>query len=670
MALARRLGCFGLPVVAVALVGCGGGDDGAGPLLPLTSFGTPASDESLPQWDNYAAHVAYISEINAARRDAFDSPALGIDYSSVLYTAAVRHAGYLDSINSGEGRNGSDAENIVIETTYTALADETVIPKAPDDQSGIDIGNEPIWPVFFTDTTVRNRVLAVHGGPDLIAGRTVYEDYLVNSGTMFYGNPGSAGILISEFRAHSGGDSFGLSGYSDAMNMWHHPFMRLMAMRPSTKYLGIGLKNDARARNNGYIPPFPLLDDKFAGVVLWAEDTAPIIPIYKGIWPPPPERNGGVLGVTGTIGFDGLQVAPDSADESRVPPASGFTGPIISITQGTVSPIVSAEVELYRVFPVAGVENPTDPTSDFEEAVGYALTMNDFTGRPNTGNATECFVYTELPVAGPWIDVSDPDSLNRGFSIRNDGNFFFGYNGPGAGGGGGGLTPTEILTNGDILYIDANGSGRVDPIVGSTGISPDLTLFEDLGEYVRDDAGNTLVISSIYTGTALVRFGPTVDLQTLGIQAGDQLIIPPYDDPHTPGADGLGRNRGTYNILAVLERNRLRLETTMPVDEIDRYLDTTTTTPITESPAPATIIGFRDGGGGNNSTAALRGNELMIIPADPLVPGSYYRCRVRTNNAGLTPRKDTDGDGIDDAWFFADWVFRTAGTTPVEDPLD
>jgi hypothetical protein len=592
---------IGICASLAALIGCGGSvkKPTLGPLVSTNPPNQAASEGSVTVLADPGFTNTYLAKINAYRSQAYGGLVAPIAYSPVLYTAALRHAGYLDSINSEEGVSGSPKTNLTLSSDYFDLINEPVETKLPP-ASGNNGQPQPAWPAFFTNNNLRKRVTAVVGGRQLLDSYrsvTLSEDYLVAGGAPLV-DPEAEGddVPLSNFRGVSI-DRYGFSGYADADNLWNHPFARLNLMRASTTYFGVGLVTDARAQNKGRIPPYPLFDNQFGGVAMTMEARWPVTVVGESVWPP----DGGEVW---PWGLDGVQVDPNDADETIPDLDPYYSGPIISITLPGSGPISQTEVEIDRVRTYGSRETLSEIVVDAQ-------------GRPQT--AAVAWVYM---ASGYFV----PQQIAGSFNIRSGIELFYGFKGR-TGGGGDGQALTSILENGDILYIDQDANGLPGQPRLETGW--DYTLFEGI-----DGDRNRF---SFWSGSTILRFGPSVNLANLDIRVGDTVRIPPYDDPHRAGIDTAGPNTTTSQILGLLSNNRLLLSLiTRGQDEITDYSDNPSEGPTYAregSPAKASIEGYRPADENVVGSSYMRQNEILIIPSDPLVGGAWYRCKVRCYQA-------------------------------------
>ncbi|TVR14585.1 MAG: hypothetical protein EA401_04205 [Planctomycetota bacterium] len=301
------------------------------------SPGQPAPEGSIAQLSDTGTSAEAVWQINEFRRQAFGNDNFDLRNSRVLYTAALRHAGYLDSINSREGISGPAEDNVPLNSAYVSLLGEEVMPLIPELNMPSN-HSDPVWPAMFTHTELRSRVLAVRGGRDLLQANSgavsLSEHY-------WFDNAGPLLTLsgrLSDFRSVAR-PQYGRFDLNDAESLWHNPLARPALMRPSVRHLGVANKFDARSKNGNNVPPFPLFNGAFGGVMISAEERSPVTVTAMSFWP-----SDGLEGVS-PWGFDG----PRRWGDDQRPLHPHYSGPVLHVTLPTTEPINVLRVAMNRV---------------------------------------------------------------------------------------------------------------------------------------------------------------------------------------------------------------------------------------------------------------------------------------------------------------------------------
>lgn len=216
---------------------------------------------------NQIAQYRYESGYSAATgTSTFNAYPIAAD--NVLFTAAFRHAVYLNTLNSaGSGVPGSigpgDTGAITASTSYEALYAESVVGGSP-------------YPSLYTGTGLENRVKAVVGGGNLL---TAYGS----------GNMSLAELYVFDGDVSTGaGTTSDLRGYpyassNAAENIWYSRRGRQHLMRPSLRYIGFGQKDDPAESGRGVAPPYPILSGQFIGTWVLAS-SKPAVSV-ESVWP-------------------------------------------------------------------------------------------------------------------------------------------------------------------------------------------------------------------------------------------------------------------------------------------------------------------------------------------------------------------------------------------------
>jgi len=287
-----------------------------------------------------------VNQLNAYRLAMYGYPT-PVGVSDVLYTSALRHVMYENSINSaGFSQNGStttttttttstagststagatttsgettgdttttDATTTADTATTTATGTTTTTTSGPNTGNTaegttitpfnhlIDLDQEPvvpavgqIFPALFTDTNLFNRVLFIVGSLDLIAGTgasgaNAFENFIFN------GNVYRSDGTLSEFRgfnqdtdATTNPATYDFTPVDDA---WYSHDGRANIERASVQYFGYASTSDS----NLWTPPFPILGGRMTGLINILTNR-PLTNQF-GFWP----NNGAVVARYGT----------------------------------------------------------------------------------------------------------------------------------------------------------------------------------------------------------------------------------------------------------------------------------------------------------------------------------------------------------------------------------
>ncbi len=267
----RRIQALSAPFVVgtiLAITGCGDGEQA--PLRTSTPAAPKAADSVYREAAPGERSSALTTHLNRLRREALfpdnnpTAPTADYDvaHNDVLYTAAYRHAVYLNTLNSSKWSklsepSGGDTQLINAEDTpLSYLLSE---PLAPTNQ----------FPALYTYNALYQRIEAVRGGRDLLqtAGqdpRNVAESYVFNGD--IWRKDGTA----SPFRGYNL-DTLNNADASkyvfDAIdNIWYARSSRMQVARPSVRAFGYGNRSDS-GQLPEQVPPYPILNNRFLGVV-------------------------------------------------------------------------------------------------------------------------------------------------------------------------------------------------------------------------------------------------------------------------------------------------------------------------------------------------------------------------------------------------------------------
>ena len=321
-----------------------------------------------------------VNQLNAYRLAMYGYPT-PVAVSDVLYTSALRHVMYENSINSaGFSQNGSTVTTTTTTTTGTATSGSTATgtattvatatfatstatgtvtdtatgtatttatgtgtpttttsgPNTGNTSEGttitpfnhlIDLDQEPvvpavgqIFPALFTDTNLFNRVLFIVGSLDLIAG-TGASGANAYENFIFNGNVYRSDGTLSEFRGFNQDTDQTTNpatyDFTPVDDAWYSHDGRANIERASVQYFGYASTSDS----NLWTPPFPILGGRMTGLINVLTNR-PLTNQF-GFWP----NNGAVVARYGTD-FD-LQ-GPNQ-----------FAGTPISITLPVAEPLLA-----------------------------------------------------------------------------------------------------------------------------------------------------------------------------------------------------------------------------------------------------------------------------------------------------------------------------------------
>ncbi|MBA3708495.1 MAG: hypothetical protein H0W83_06725 [Planctomycetes bacterium] len=287
-----RLGSIGVAAASMALFqSCG---DNGSPVNQDRGGALPKPPESVRRLDAPSARTqALINELNVLRTEAYFGVPHNVSNSNELYTAAFRHAVYLNTKNSATynpnppptltgapGDPGAETLNIRPETDWNQQVSAFQIlngGQAVIHDEDIFPGVGRIYPALYTAKDPMNRVLAVAGGPGLLRSvgasqAELYEDFA------FSGNIFRATGSASPYRGYE----IGLGTYDELQSIWYSRHGRSFLMDASLRYVAYASAYDDGG-NGAYIPPWPILYGRFAGVLMGL-GSRPLVQ-ERGIWP-------------------------------------------------------------------------------------------------------------------------------------------------------------------------------------------------------------------------------------------------------------------------------------------------------------------------------------------------------------------------------------------------
>lgn len=637
----RATHCLGLGSVAFlafAAIGCA---PSVGGQTNTNQSGRPADPGTIQKLSATSESVALAQDINGLRAESFGSQNSPLVVSDVLYTAAMRHAGYLYSVNSSLGSKQEDSQIIQSSTDIAGLGQETVIPDTPSLDTG-DSGSIPkVFPMYYTSMSLKNRVRAVAGGEDLLAlsqgARNVYEFYpFANT---LYDGP----TTPTNFR--------GLPWYTLAENIWYNPLWRIALMRNSTKWMGYGTPADAVSRY-GANPPFPLLPQAhFQGVMTVIEETIPVTVRRFSAWP----AHGAKIR---PFGFDGPQAIKFDNDAGALilNNDNPLSGPPFHIIYDTDDTITSMEIYLKRIGDIDSLPTKADLLAAVDPADGpmswQALPTTSDDNRYEFRTSGDYYVFTNPALVINGLNAVDNAPGVFGCDPGSPVTLFYGQQGEGSGPGGGGGTAGKVISyTGDILTIDNYSDNIVTPPVLATKTYNPKNPLTANGTaqyfYLYPDGSKIFVAAAVQLESPIplsVRVKTIADGFTSA--AADAFRIPNYREPnltYNPNQSetiiGVNKTSTDVPILGIdATRTILYFATALSMsDELDDdkvYIANGGMTPAT-----CNLMGDEPEDTPGNATLALRNGEALIVPANPLAPGNVYRLEVRSrlSNGAFAP---------------------------------
>lgn len=250
MDLRRAIPVFASGTLLLIAAGCGSGGGSTSSfysppnnvIKPQDTINRVASPQ--PRSDALTAHLAqYRGEALGASAGLFQSR-----HDDVLYTSAVRHAIYLNTVNSAgvpSYGGGPEGGTILPETDYSTLLTEPIAGGSP-------------WPMCFTNSDLVGRIQAVYGGTTLL-GSIGADRYLVDELHFFDGDIWREDGTISDFRGYP-------KTSADPVEMaWYQRRGRQHLMRASLVYFGYGAKDDPVPNGVVANPPYPILNNRYLG---------------------------------------------------------------------------------------------------------------------------------------------------------------------------------------------------------------------------------------------------------------------------------------------------------------------------------------------------------------------------------------------------------------------
>ncbi|MBA3709514.1 MAG: hypothetical protein H0W83_11930, partial [Planctomycetes bacterium] len=243
---------------ALAIGGCGG---------DVVTAKRATGAESVDRLQAPMARSSAITaKLNQYRAETYGM-AMDVQHRNVLYTAAYRHAVFLNTVNSAsyDSRSPNSGTEGSIITPNSGREDLL---------TEMDLRTTGVFPALFTNADPYTRVERVVGSPDVLDGTRslVYEDYV------FSGNIWRADGTTSAFRGFDR-DSQNVA-FDEVDNLWYTRHGRTMLMRPTLRSIGYGAVGDGSVS-----PPWPILNGRFLGV--FSAIVSRPLTAQLGRWPGP-----------------------------------------------------------------------------------------------------------------------------------------------------------------------------------------------------------------------------------------------------------------------------------------------------------------------------------------------------------------------------------------------
>ncbi len=305
--------------VGVLMTSCSGDNDS----LPLVPSG-PGSVQRLNAPTGRSQTV--IGQLNQYRAQAYSVLATStrnVNHSNVLYTAAYRHAVWINTVNSSTYNpttlTGIEGTRVTASSSTDELRSETT--------TGTTGTAGGYFPALTTARDPYNRVNAVVGGADLLStlvNRGIKEYFLFDGDIEI--DSTVTGGTTSTTGEHFRGYAAGSTNLID--NLWYSRKGRLALVRPNLTAIGLAQVDDASPSGSPIYPPWPFLNGRFTGSVVCAYAR----PEQQQLTVWPKDGSSGIK----TVGLDTdlLEVVNvgDSGLTVDEVVAHTYTGPPISIT--------------------------------------------------------------------------------------------------------------------------------------------------------------------------------------------------------------------------------------------------------------------------------------------------------------------------------------------------
>lgn len=523
MDLRRAIPVFASGTLLLIAAGCGSGGGTTSSFYtvpnavpkPADTINRAASPQ--PRSDALTYHLAqYRSEALGPSAGLFQAR-----HDDVLYTAAVRHAIYLNTINSAAVPaygGGPESLNITPSTAYGTMRTEPVVGGSP-------------WPMLFTSSDLVGRIQAVFGGATLL--NSIGADrYQVDELYLFDGDIWTTSGNISDFR------SYPKTVADPVESVWYQRRGRQHLMRASLVYFGYGAKDDPVPNGVVAIPPYPILNNRFVGAlnVVHSRPMAGAL----GWWPNNNNQNVNPFGLDTDMGG-----------------TEQYSGPPLHITLPVAEPILATNgalaLDLTRVDQYDGVAiAPTYPynqlswrrfraftnvqnlqvLSSFDAVGGFQMAGNPVPVIANAPMENSTFVSYKYATPG------DPEFSYATYTIQFD------------------ASADLLLANvGDTLRITVENKASPAPSSGSLGnfdytiiavdvnaktvtVDMPLTIIPPTGHAARPfEALPTTeppirygtaenVTLSVYNPGASLRFIAEVDNRVMNLTNGEMVVVP------------------------------------------------------------------------------------------------------------------------------------------------
>jgi hypothetical protein len=237
-----------------------------------------------------------------------------VSHSNVLYSAAVRHSAYMNSVNSvnynprgtSTGGVGVPTTAITEASTYSDFRAEKTLPTSIS-----------IFPALMTHNDIYARFAAIVGSPDVLNAAGVANEFYVFNGDV----PLPSGSN-SEFRGYADGDVID--------SIWYSRRGRTTLMRNDLTFIGYGAVSD-EIQGQNVRPPngWEVLGGKFTGTLSTLSNARAQYAL--SVWPK--DFQTGVR----TFGTD-TDLDKISAEPTKV--RHQFAGPPIHVTLPTTQPFL------------------------------------------------------------------------------------------------------------------------------------------------------------------------------------------------------------------------------------------------------------------------------------------------------------------------------------------
>jgi hypothetical protein len=265
-----------LAVTFLTFVGCDGNQQ---PKQPGESAAYKPTDSVYREVAPGARSAALQAHLNQLRRETYNITTgdYDVNHSDAVYTAAYRHAVYLNTYNSAGWdaltNSGTDLQLLnSVDSTLGDLLGEDVLPVLQ-------------YPALVTGQTPYQRIAAIRNGSSVLS-TTGSDPRLVSEMYVFNGDIWRTDGGPSRFRGYNKdtlSDADPTKYAFDEIDcVWYSRYGRISLMRPALRYFGYGNRADS-----GQIPtvnpPFPIFNNRFLGVMNGVE-SAPLV-ARAGHWP-------------------------------------------------------------------------------------------------------------------------------------------------------------------------------------------------------------------------------------------------------------------------------------------------------------------------------------------------------------------------------------------------